>query len=162
MIRLSGRMTPRVIASRSSATFLPEKSRLRAAEAADSPAWRAPFSAFCCRARALPPALAARLRAVLLRDEEPERALDEERRLVELAFRAVDPELRELLLERRPPELDDLRDDDPPDDLLRDEPLPLLPLDSAIAILLRSLVHAGVRAALYAHDGANVCVIRQP
>jgi hypothetical protein len=38
MIRLSGRMTPFVMASRSSATFLPEKSRLRAAEAAESPA----------------------------------------------------------------------------------------------------------------------------
>src|SRR5581483_8213539 len=86
MIRLSGRMTPFVIASRSSATFLPEKSRLRAAEAAEPPALRAPFSAFCCLARALPPALAARLRAALLRvdDDEPERELEEERRLVEL------------------------------------------------------------------------------
>jgi hypothetical protein len=142
MIRLSGRMTPLVIASRSSATFLPEKSRLRAAEAADSPVARAPFCAFCCLARALPPALAARLRAALLRDDDADFVLEEERRPVELDFRAVDPELRELLLERRPLELDDLRDDDPPDDFLRDEPLPLLPLDSAIAILLRSLVHA--------------------
>jgi hypothetical protein len=147
MIRLSGRMTPFVIASRSSATFLPEKSRLRAAEAADPPAARAPFCAFCCLARALPPALAARLRAALLRDVEEDFVLDEARRLVELDLRAVDPELRELLLERRPPELE-LRelplDFRPPElDLLRDEPPPLLPLDSAIAILLRSLVHAG-------------------
>src|SRR3954447_720484 len=157
MIRLSGRMTPFVIASRSSATFLPEKSRLRAAEAADSPVLRAAFCACCCRPRALPPALAARLRAALLRvdDDEPERELDE-RRVVELDLRAVDPELRELLLERRPLEVDDLRDDDPPEDFLRDEPLPLLPLDSAIAILLRSLVHAGVRAALYAPGRGDV------
>jgi hypothetical protein len=47
MIRLSGRITPRVIASRSSATFLPEKSSPRAAAAALSPALRAPFSAVC-------------------------------------------------------------------------------------------------------------------
>src|SRR3954469_2675663 len=105
MIRLSGRMTPRVMASRSSATFLPEKSSPRAAAAADSPACRAPFCACCCRPRAFPPAFAARLRAVLL-PEEPERALDVERRLVEpllddeperaLDLRALDPELREL------------------------------------------------------------------
>src|SRR4051794_41888727 len=84
MIRLSGRMTPFVIASRSPATFLPEKSRLRAAEAADPPVLRAAFCACCCRPRALPPALAARLRAALLRedDDEPERELDEERRLL--------------------------------------------------------------------------------
>jgi hypothetical protein len=171
MIRLSGRMTPFVIASRSSATFLPEKSSERAVEAADSPAAFAPFCAFCCRARALPPALAARLRAAVLRVEEPERELDDERELDEerrpleelvplreLALRELEarepelrepelrePVLREPLVERRPPELDDddLRDDDPPDDFLRDEPPPLLPLDSAIAILLRSLVHAG-------------------
>jgi hypothetical protein len=149
MIRLSGRMTPFVIASRSSATFLPEKSRLRAAEAADPPVLRAAFCACCCRPRALPPALAARLRAALLReeDDEPERELEEERRLVEeLELRALEPrelaarepELRELVLERRPPGLDDLRDDDPPEDFLRDEPPPLLPLDSAIAILLEA------------------------
>jgi hypothetical protein len=164
MIRLSGRMTPFVIASRSSATFFPEKSRLRAAEAADPPVLRAAFCACCWRPRALPPALAARLRAALLRedDDEPERELDEERRLLEelelpelelrdpelreLELRELDarePEPRELELARRPPEPDDLRDDDPPEDFLRDEPLPLLPLDSAIAILLRSLVHAG-------------------
>jgi hypothetical protein len=106
MIRLSGRITPRVIASRSSATFLPEKSSPRAAAAALSPAWRAPFCACCCRPRALPPAFAARLRAVLLAPDEPDLALDEERRLLEplelpeperaLDLRAVDPELREL------------------------------------------------------------------
>jgi hypothetical protein len=37
MMRLSGRITPLVIASRSSATFLPEKSSPRAAVAAVSP-----------------------------------------------------------------------------------------------------------------------------
>src|SRR4051812_49440489 len=100
MIRLSGRMTPLVIASRSSATFLPEKSRLRAAEAADSPVLRAPFSAFCCRARALPPALAARLRAAVLRDDEPERVLEAERRLGELGFPPLGPPPRAGLLAR--------------------------------------------------------------
>src|SRR4051812_10790577 len=173
MIRLSGRITPFVIASRSSATFLPEKSRLRAAEAADPPALRAPFSAFCWRARALPPALAARLRAAVLRVDELElfglRAVDDDERdreepelreeaelreleLRELEARELDPrelELRELPPDLRPLELD----------LLRDEPPPLLPLDSAIAILLRSLVHARVRAALYAHSGGDVSVI---
>jgi hypothetical protein len=117
MIRLSGRMTPLVIASRSSAAFLPEKSRPRAAVAADSPACRAPFAACCWRPRALPPALAARLRAALLRVLEPERLLDPERlleperRLVELLdpdlaldLRAVEPELRELALDLRAPE----------------------------------------------------------
>jgi hypothetical protein len=160
MIRLSGRMTPFVIASRSSATFLPEKSRLRAAEAADPPVLRAAFCACCCRPRALPPALAARLRAALLRDDDPDRELeladeallrevDDDERLRDglepRALEARELELRVLPLDLRPPEpeLDDLRDDDPPDDFLRDEPLPLLPLDSAIAILLRSLVHAG-------------------
>ena len=136
-------MTPRVIASRSSATFFPEKSRLRAADAADCPALRAPFSAFCWRARALPPALAARLRAAVLRDDdEPERLLDGERRpldeleLRELELRALDAReleprelaLRELPLDFRVPELD----------LLRDDPLPLPLFESAIAILLRS------------------------
>jgi hypothetical protein len=181
MIRLSGRMTPRVIASRSSATFLPEKSSPRAAAAAVSPAWRAPFCACCCRPRAFPPAFAARLRAALLPDE-PDRALDDERRALELLdperaldLRAVDPELRELVLDlravdfraldpllrelallREPAPLralelrelepraldpDDLREDPPPDDLLRDDedPLPLPRFDSAIAFLLRSL-----------------------
>jgi hypothetical protein len=189
-------MTPRVIASRSSATFLPEKSSPRAAEAAVSPAWRAPFCACCCRPRALPPAFAARLRAVLLLPDEPDRALDDERRAPELLdperaldlravdpelrelaldLRAVDPELRELVLDLRavdfraldpllrelallrepaplralelrelePRALDpgDLREDPPPDDLLRDDedPLPLPRFDSAIAFLLRSL-----------------------
>jgi hypothetical protein len=187
MIRLSGRMTPFVIASRSSAAFLPEKSRPRAAVAADSPACRAPFAACCWRPRALPPALAARLRAALLRVLEPERLLDPERRVVELLdpdlvldLRAVEPELRELALDLRAPEpepelreleldlrapepepelrelelllraldpllrareLDALRELEPralePDDLLRDDDPPPLPLfDSAMSILL--------------------------
>jgi hypothetical protein len=155
MIRLSGRMTPFVIASRSSATFLPEKSRLRAAEAADPPVLRAAFCACCCRPRALPPALAARLRAAVLRvepepldlrdvdeDEDDERLRDEpelraEPELRELEARELEPrelELRELEARELPP---DLR---PPLELdfLRDEPPPLLPLDSAIAILLEA------------------------
>jgi hypothetical protein len=183
MIRLSGRMTPFVIASRSSAAFLPEKSRPRAAVAAESPALRAPFAACCWRPRALPPALAARLRAALLRVLEPERVLDPERRLVELPdpkraldLRAVEPELRELALDLRAVEpelrelaldfravdpelraldfraLDPLRDPDPlepralePDDLLRDDDPPPLPLfDSAMPILPQKLsLHLG-------------------
>ncbi|MEA2466731.1 MAG: hypothetical protein QOJ57_857 [Thermoleophilaceae bacterium] len=84
-----------MIASRSSATFLPEKSsgvREEAADAADaaaSPALRAPFAAVCCRPRALPPAFAARLRAGVLADElaADRRLLDE---LLELDLRAVE------------------------------------------------------------------------
>jgi hypothetical protein len=150
-------MTPRVIASRSSATFLPEKSRLRAAEAADCPAPRAPFSAFCWRARALPPALAARLRAALLRDDpepepEAERLLAE--RLLEERLLEERP-LDDLLVDRREPVEDEERlllDALPPplrllepellrplEDLLRDDddPLPLPLFDSAISILLK-------------------------
>lgn len=89
-------MTPRVIASRSSATFLPEKSIRESPAAAAAGAvavaatFRAPFCACCWRPRALPPAFAARLRAGVVRDDEL---------LVEL----LDPEpLRELLV---PPEL---------------------------------------------------------
>ena len=163
-------MTPFVIASRSSATFLPEKSRLRAAEAAESPAWRAPFAACCWRPRALPPALAARFRVALLREDDDEPLLDPERRLVELPdreraldLRAVEPELRELALDLRAlepvlrelvldlralepvlREPDPLRELEPralePDDLLRDDDPPPLPLfDSAMPILLRRL-----------------------
>jgi hypothetical protein len=105
MIRLSGRMTPRVIASRSSATFLPEKSSgvrdaaLDAADAVAAPVLRAPFAAVCWRPRALPPAFAARLRAGLLElllllaralGFAAERVLD---------LRAVEPDLRALELE---------------------------------------------------------------
>jgi hypothetical protein len=137
MIRLSGRMTPRVIASRSSATFLPEKSVRDAAAAAGfvaaAPTLRAPFAACCWRPRALPPALAARLRAgVLLVELELERRVVEpdEREpepllrdavLRELVERELDPLARELdereLDEREPEplarEVDD-RDPDPP------------------------------------------------
>jgi hypothetical protein len=177
MIRLSGRMTPRVIASRSSATFLPEKSTGVRDEAADAalaapwPALRAPFAAVCWRPRALPPAFAARLRAGVLAElerlEEPERleALDrleapdlrelddallalDFRALVPpdfdaVDFRAVDrdpepvlaPELRELLDLRAldPPDRDFADDDLLLDELLRDEPPPLPPVDSAIS-----------------------------
>jgi hypothetical protein len=156
MIRLSGRITPLVIASRSSATFFPEKSRLRAAEAAESPALRAPLAACCWRPRALPPALAARLRAALLRVLDPERLLVELPELDRaLDLRAVEPELREVALDLRAldPELRELelrelelpREDPPPDDLLRDDddPLPLPLFDSAIPFLLESLsLHA--------------------
>ena len=187
-------MTPRVIASRSSATFLPEKSSPRAAAAAVSPAWRAPFWACCCRPRALPPAFAVRLRAALPPDE-PDRALDEARRVLELLeperaldLRAVDPELRELALDLRavdfraldplPRELallrelepraldpDDLRDDAPPDERLRDDddPLPLPLFDSAIAFLLLRSLQPGpqLRGALFHADGCgDVSVIR--
>jgi hypothetical protein len=114
-------MTPRVIASRSSATFLPEKSSPRAADAAVSPAWRAPFCAVCWRPRALPPAFAARLRAGLLlaplEDDlradapEPLRALELERRLDELLEEELVLRLRPLAADfRAPPEvLDALR-----------------------------------------------------
>jgi hypothetical protein len=162
MIRLSGRMTPRVIASRSSATFLPEKSirdcaawdAADAVPAAVSPALRAPFCAFCWRARALPPAFAARLPAAALVPD------DDARRLLLLVLpldfvplpRAVDffaPEARlpppldfealppRVLLERPEPELElrevdppELRELDPPDDLREDDDLlPEPPLD---------------------------------
>jgi hypothetical protein len=158
MIRLSGRMTPRVIASRSSATFLPEKSSGVRAEAADAalaapcPALRAPLAAVCCRPRALPPALAARLRAVELPEEddeeldrreldepEPERELVLDRRLLDALdepdplrevedLRALDPELRELDDPEPLRELEDLRALDPE---LRelDEPEPDRALD---------------------------------
>jgi hypothetical protein len=60
-----------------------------AADAAASPALRAPFAAVCCRPRALPPAFAARLRAGVLADElaVDRRLLDE---LLELGLRAVE------------------------------------------------------------------------
>jgi hypothetical protein len=159
MIRLSGRMTPRVIASRSSATFLPEKSSgvreaaVDAAAAAPSPALRAPFCAVCWRPRALPPAFAARLRAGLLVDDPLDRALDVERRPLEpdrallpelrdelvLDLRAADPDPREVALDFRAPDPDDLREAPPLDALLRDEPPPLPPVVSAMALLLRSV-----------------------
>jgi hypothetical protein len=122
MIRFRGRITPRVIASRSSATFFPEKSSPRAAAAALSPAWRAPFCACCCRPRAFPPACAARLRAVLLPLEDdllvPDdfRVLDVERRVEEpddeaLRLRPPDPLAVDFRAPPRAPpeELDDLR-----------------------------------------------------
>jgi hypothetical protein len=133
---------------------LPEKSRLRAVEAADCPALRAPFSAFCWRARALPPALAARLRAAVLREDEldvlrfdePERLLEEPERLLadELVERREPVEDEERLLLDVPPlrlrelALELLR---PLEDLLRDEddPPPLPLFASAISILLKGL-----------------------
>jgi hypothetical protein len=155
MIRLSGRITPRVIASRSSATFLPEKSSDRAAEAALSPVLLACFCAVCCRPRALPPAFAARLRVVLDVEEElPDLRADDfvlaEARLrvpVELVLRAAGLRADAVALERvlrdpEPlPEPDDLLRDEPPppdedDDRLRDEPPPLPLPDSAMTLLL--------------------------
>lgn len=127
---------------------------------------RAPFSAFCCRARALPPALAARLRAALLRVEPPERALDD-LLLDDLLPDDLLPD--DLLLEERPPEDDELVDrrepvedeerrlldelllrlrvPEPELELLRaleaflrgDEPPPLPLFDSAISILLKGV-----------------------
>jgi hypothetical protein len=150
---------------------LPEKSSPRAcaadaADAAASPALRAPLAAVCCRPRALPPAFAARLRAGLLADE-PDRAVDVERRLLELPeperavdLRAVDPELRELALDFRAGDFrvldpvlrelallreldpraldpDALREDPPLDALLRDDEDPLpLPLFDSAIALL--------------------------
>jgi hypothetical protein len=145
MIRFRGRITPRVIASRSSATFLPEKSSPRAAAAALSPAWRAPFCACCWRPRAFPPAFAARLRAVLLPLEDdllvPDalRALEVDRRVEE----PEDDELDELRLcppeEPDPLELRPRPPEDPEDELadLR-APEPLLP-DGLRALELREL-----------------------
>src|SRR3954470_13220700 len=75
--RLSGRMTPRVIASRSSAADLPEKSSREAVLPAAAPVCRARFWAVCWRPRARPPADAARRCDALLRVDpervEPER-----------------------------------------------------------------------------------------
>ena len=130
-------MTPRVIASRSSATFLPEKSSPRAAVAAVSPVCLAAFCAVCWRPRALPPAFAARLRVVLepLDDEDRLvlglRALDVERRLeepeeddeLELRLRPPDEPLEELAGLREPDPLEDLRALEPPEDLRALEPL---------------------------------------
>jgi hypothetical protein len=165
-------MTPRVIASRSSATFLPEKSRLRAAEAADCPAPRAPFSAFCWRARALPPALAARLRAALLVEDELERLL-EDRPLAERLLEERPPD--DLLVDRREPVEDEERlplDALPPvrplelelellrplEELLRDDedPPPLPLFDSAISILLKARVGASGWAPHYFMPAAAV------
>jgi hypothetical protein len=122
-----------VIASRSSATFLPEKSSPRAAAAALSPVCLAVFCAVCCRPRALPPAFAARLRAVLLPLDEdllhaPDfRALDVERRVEEddddepeaLRLRPPDPPA----VDFRAPEELDFRALDPPEDLRALDPL---------------------------------------
>src|SRR3954447_17705426 len=96
---LSGAIRREVSASRSSATFLPEKSSPRdPASAAGAvgavAALVACLRAVCWRPRALPPALAARVRDALLRDDDPLLAED---------LRADDP----LLLD------DDLRADDP-------------------------------------------------
>ena len=78
-----------------------------------------------CRPRALPPALAARLRAAVLRDDDAERVpgfeLLERRELAEDDERLPLDELELLRLR----ELAPLR---PPDELLRDDDPPLLPL----------------------------------
>jgi hypothetical protein len=151
------------MASRSSATFLPEKSSgaLDAAAAALSPALRAPFAAVCCRPRALPPAFAARLRAGVLADEDrlEEAALVVRGLRAPLDLDAVDlravarepepepepePELEPRALDLRaldPPDRDDadllellFRDDElRPDPRPEDDPPPLPPVDSAIS-----------------------------
>jgi hypothetical protein len=128
MIRLSGRITPFVIASRSSATFLPEKSRLRAPAAAAWPVCFAALRACCWRPRACPPFLAAWRRFVLLAPE----LLDPDDR--EVLLRALDapPDDREALL-RVPLDADErdvlLRALDPPDRALLDREPPLLDRD---------------------------------
>jgi hypothetical protein len=131
------------MASRSSATFLPEKSSPRAAAAALSPVCLAVFCAVCWRPRALPPAFAARLRAVLLPplldDDRLVLALrpldDVERRLEELEddepleeLRPRPPDDRLDALRLRPPadpddELAALREPDPLEDLRALDPL---------------------------------------
>src|SRR4051794_8710181 len=160
--RLSGVISRCASASRSSPTFLPEKSRPRScALAAGLVAALAPrpavLRAACWRPRALPPALAARVRDALLRVPAPD-AL--EARAALLREDELPPERAELLREDElPPERaaplreeeplrdDELREPDPPDDErepdarddppLRDPPLedPLLELrfDSAIS-----------------------------
>ena len=114
-------MTPRVIASRSSATFLPVNSirdeaacdAAAAVPAAASPVLRAVASTCCWRPRALPPAFAARLREAALWPEDDE----EELRLRLLLLLAALLPLLALLLDEL-----DLRADEPLD-FARDEPL---------------------------------------
>jgi hypothetical protein len=122
-----------VIASRSSAADFPEKSA-PVADLAALVARLAPFCAFCWRARAWPPFLAAARRLVW-----PERELDDDRlelddeRLEELRAPVPRPDvlrpdvLFELVL-RRPPERDPDPDERRPPE---DPPEPLD--DSAIA-----------------------------
>jgi hypothetical protein len=151
-----------VIASRSSATFFPEKSVRAAAAAAGfaaaAPTLRAPLAACCCRPLAFPPAFAARLRAGVLADEldravEPAlRLVEPDEREVELLLRAVEELLLravDALLREREPELllraleaaplRELPDDDfrvDPPEPRPDDRVPLPPFDSAIALLL--------------------------
>src|SRR5437763_15903382 len=66
--RLSGATTPFAITSRTSATFVPDNCGAAAF------AWRARFCAVCWRPRALPPFLAALLRAAV--EEPPDRERD--------------------------------------------------------------------------------------
>ena len=104
----SGRMTPFVIASRTSATDLPEKSSRSAAFPAAAPA-------FCPRAAAVPARLRPLVAAVRLR-EDPERVL-EERELDERADEDFELDERDEArdpLAFDPPERDDA-ERDPPD-----------------------------------------------
>ena len=116
----SGRITPRVIASRSSAADLPEKSSREAALPAAAPLWRARFSAVCWRPRARPPAEAARRCEALLRvvPERDELELEREDVLLrverdvereELERDELDPEERLARLDPPPLEDPDLR-----------------------------------------------------
>jgi len=123
---LSGAISREVSASRSSATFLPEKSRPRdfasaAGFVAADAALPAVLRAVCCRPRALPPAFAARLREAELRELVPPLREDELRAelpLREELLRADEPLLEELLRGDDP-----LREDELRDDPLREEPL---------------------------------------
>src|SRR5215217_1996727 len=134
----SGAIRREVRASLSSATFLPEKSRPRdcasaAGFVAAEAALPACLRAVCCRPRALPPALAARLRpAALPEDEARELPL---LRADDPLLRADGDTLRELPLlrdEDDPLREEELRDEEePPRELallredLREDPPPL-------------------------------------
>src|SRR3954451_22180693 len=131
--RLSGRMTPRVIASRTSATDLPEKSSRSAAPPAAEPAFWAVPAALPARWRPLVERVCAALRPLDARDpdarELDERELDPDERELEPVERDDEPERA---LEERELEPDDRDEperalderDDEPDELERDEPEP--------------------------------------
>jgi hypothetical protein len=130
--RLSGRITPRVIASRTSATDLPEKSSRSAVCPAAEPAFCAVPAALPARRRPAVERVWAALRPPLLRVEEELRDVPPERELLdrepperELEDREVlEPELEDRDEEERlelPPE----REEEPPerDELPEREPL---------------------------------------
>src|SRR4051812_35666951 len=137
---LSGAISREVSASRSSATFLPEKSSPRDSAAAAGlvaadAVLLACLRAVCWRPRALPPAFAARLRAgalallllARLRDDDPPADLFAAEPPLPEDFRADDPALRDELLRDEELRAEVLRDDDPERDVdLREEDEPPL------------------------------------